>query len=348
MVDVQRPERTGLPSVLIYSLGGTISSRSGESGFADVAIDGVELVSANPQIGRVADVSVTSYLSVASVDLDLWALVKFAKVLDAVPGDHEPVGVVVTQGTDTLEETAFALDVLMGSSRPLVLTGAMRPQDAPGSDGGANLTGAVRIAASESARGLGALVYMNDQIHAARYVRKSHTTRPSAFSSPTVGPIGYVVEDRVRIPLRPRGRFHVDVSPSRPPARVAQVGVGIGSDPGLISVVPELGYRGLVISAPGGGHVPSRLMDTIAKVARTIPVVIASRTGAGEGLIRTYGYPGSEVDWIKAGAISSLGLGPSQAAVLLSLLLSQEVQEPRLQQAFADATDPGGQPNDDP
>src|SRR6185437_9696095 len=139
-------------------------------------------------------------------------------------------GIVITQGTDTIEETAFALDLLWAGHAPIVITGAMRNPSLPGADGPANLLAAVQVAASPTARGLGALVVFNDEIHAARFVSKTHTARLSAFRSRTVGPIGWLSEGRPVIAAAPLGRFHLNVPSDAVVPPVALIRLSLGDD----------------------------------------------------------------------------------------------------------------------
>ena len=155
-----------------------------------------------PDLAEVAEIEAESAARLPSPSLDAraswWTLRARIEAAFAAGID----GAVVIQGTDTIEESAFLLDVLVGGDRPVVMTGAMRGADAPGADGPANLLAAARVAVSDAARGSGTLAVLNYDIHAARFVQKTHTTLPSAFASPLVGPIGAVAEGRPRIYAR--------------------------------------------------------------------------------------------------------------------------------------------------
>jgi L-asparaginase len=244
-------------------------------------------------------------------------------------------GVVITQGTDTIEEMAFALDLLVNDERPVVVTGAMRTPVEAGPDGPANIRAAVSVAASESARGLGCVVVMNDQIHAARYVRKSHTTNPAAFASPSCGPIGWVAEGRVRIELRPDPLVARPGPLLGPVPPVAIVTMGLGDDGRLLDAVTPSHYAGLVVEAFGAGHVPPAMVPRLARVAADVPTVLASRTGAGAVLSATYGFSGSESELLAAGLISAGALDARKARVLLSLLLAAGTGRDDVVNAFA-------------
>jgi L-asparaginase len=316
--------RGPLPRVTVVSLGGTIASTD----VADAAGAGVvpqlgarHLVAAVPQLRGVAEVETVAFRQVASGDLTLQDLTALAAEIDRrlLAGAH---GVVVTQGTDTIEETSFALDLLVPGPQPVVVTGAMRNPTLAGADGSANLLAAVQVAADPEAVGLGVLVVLNDEVHAARFVRKTHTSSPSTFRSGSVGPLGWVVEGRPRIALRPpvlRGRPAGPLGDVPPVALLTSV---LGDDSRLIGQVRGLGYAGLVLEAFGGGHVPAHVVPALAELATRLPVVLASRTGSGEVLRQTYGFPGSERDLLSRGLIPAGFLDGPKARVLLSLLLA--------------------------
>ena len=225
---------------------------------------------------------------------------------------------------------------------PVVFTGAMRNASLPGADGPANLLAAIRVAASPQARGLGVVVVFSDEIHAARHVRKGHSTSTATFGSPLTGPLGHVTEDRVRILLRPAGRFHVPLQADVPDMRVAQTTTFFDDDGRLVEAVPDLGYQGLVVAAFGGGHVPQWLVPILAKVASRVPVVLASRTNSGEMLRSSYGYPGSETDLLAHGLISASSIDAAHATVLLRLLLMARVDSAALSWCFEQASHPSG------
>ena len=327
---------SALPLVAVFALGGTIASASDSGGGALVRLSGADLVAAIPQAGQVARIEAHSVTMVPSGDLSIGDLIRLRSLIEQALADGA-VGVVVSQGTDTLEETSYALDLICGTDAPIVCTGAMRNASLPGADGPANLLAAIRVAASPAARGLGVLVAFGDEIHAARFVRKRHATSPGTFGSPLAGPVGYVIEDRVVILLRPAGRLLVAVPDDAPDAPVAIVLTHLGDDGGLVSAVPSLGYAGMVLAALGAGHVPSRIVPALESAARQIPVVLASRTGAGDVLTGTYGFAGSESDLLRRGLIPAAGLDPAHAAVLLRLLLMAGIERDRLAYFFGQA-----------
>jgi L-asparaginase len=315
-----------LPRVTVFSLGGTIASTNdaGQSAGGVVPKLGArELVDAVPQLQDTAELETVAFRQIPSGDLTLRDLVELAGEITK-RFDSGVDGVVVTQGTDTIEETSFALDLLVGAGKPVVVTGAMRNPTLAGPDGSANLLAAVQVAAAPEAVGLGTVVVLNDEIHAARFVRKTHTSSPSTFRSVTTGPLGWVVEGRVRIGLRVPQL--VDVVPLEidvdvvPP--VALLTSALGDDARLVAGLERLGYAGLVLEALGGGHVPAPVVPALTDLAARVPVVLASRTGGGEVLQVTYGFPGSERDLLARGLIPAGFLDGLKARILLSLLLA--------------------------
>lgn len=307
--------------VVVMGLGGTIAM-SGSSGGVTPSLSTAELLAAVPGLAATGiDLETLDFRrlpgsALAFADLDE-LLVAVGKALDAGAD-----GVVVTQGTDTIEESAYYLDLHHGSPEPLVVTGAMRNPTLAGADGPANLLAAIQTAADAGARDRGCLVVFADEIHAAARVRKTHATSLATFQSPDAGPLGHVVEGRPRW-VAPAERGLVLPAEPRPEAtpRVALVTVTLGDDE---SVLDGLAARcdGLVVAAMGVGHVPTALVEPLTALAQQMPVVLASRTGAGSVLSGTYGYPGSERDLLARGLISAGLLHPFKARVLLHALLT--------------------------
>jgi L-asparaginase len=332
------------PAITLFATGGTIASvRSGDQA-AEPTLSGEELMATVPQLTGVADVTAVRFRQVASSELALADMIALALEIERAVANGAS-GVVITQGTDTLEETSFALDLLWSGDAPVVLTGAMRNPALPGADGPANLLAATLLAASPMAHGLGALVVFNDEVHLPLFVRKAHTANPATFRSILTGPIGWIVENRPRIALRPAVRHHIRLStvPKVIPP-VALLKVSLGDDGRLVPAITSLGYRGLVVEAMGGGHVPGAMANLLSDIARRIPVVLASRTGAGEVLRNTYGFPGSETDLMGRGLINAGVLDGPKARLLLTLLLSADATQDAIGAAFATIGVPGTLP----
>jgi L-asparaginase len=321
--------------VAMFALGGTVAmgGRAGPGGVTPT-LGAADLVAAVPgldELGVTAELHDFRQLPGASLEFgDVLAL---ADAIGEVVASGA-TGVVVTQGTDTIEETSYLLDLVYGGDAPVVVTGAMRNPALAGADGPANLLAAIQVAASSSARGLGCVVVFADEIHAARYVRKTHTTSIAAFRSPDVGPAGRVTEGRVHlslaVPRRPALR--------RPPAgvspRIALVTMALGDDGELLrGIAGRAG--GVVVAGFGAGHVPGACVAAVAELAGRMPVILTSRTGAGPVLSSTYGFPGSESDLLARGVISGGALDPFKARVLLYLLVAGGAGRAEITKAFA-------------
>ena len=307
-------------SIALFTLGGTIGMAGKHR------LTGEDLAAAVPglpELGR--PVEIQDIEAVPSANLTA------AKMLEVVDAASKAVsagatGVVVTQGTDTLEETAFLVDQVWPHPQPFVLTGAMRNPMLAGPDGPANLLAALRVACSPAARDLGALVVFKEEIHAARWVRKTHSTSTATFASPNTGPIGHVVADRVRVLTRPMRLDGVQGSaePARLDAtRVALYTVTMDDDGLLLQGLADT-HQGLVVAGFGVGHVPAALAPVLGELAARMPVVLTSRTGAGSILRNTYRSVGSEWDLLQRGLIDGGFLDPYKARVLLRLLLATD------------------------
>jgi L-asparaginase len=219
-------------------------------------------------------------------------------------------GVVVTHGTDTLEETAYLTDLLHAGDAPIVFTGAMRPASAPGADGPANLRDAVAAAASDAAAGLGVLVSFAGELHAARDVRKADSVSVAAFRSPRLGPLGFVREGRVAVERR------LDRVPALDPkhldAVVHIVPAALGSDGALVRAAAAIA-DGLVGVVLGAGHTPPPFLAALHEASERIPVAVTVRPDRGAVLHDTYGFEGAEGD-LRSGRLVIAGELTPQAA----------------------------------
>ena len=306
----------------LFALGGTIAMASTSDGAAvELGLDAADLVAAVPGLARTGiEVEAHQFRQLPSASLDFADLTELNRVAGARLADGVQ-GIVVTQGTDTIEETAFALDLLWSHDAPIVVTGAMRNPTLAGPDGPANVLAAILTAADPHSRNTGCLVVLNDEVHAARWVRKTHTTSPAAFASPGAGPVGYLAEGRLYLVRRPPRRPVTLGLPSRTNVRTAVVPVVLGDDGALLRRVAE-GFDGIVVAAFGVGHVPEATVEALTELHSRIPVVLASRVGAGPMLTATYRYPGSETDLRARGLIGAGTLDAYKARVLLHLLLT--------------------------
>jgi L-asparaginase len=319
--------------VAYFALGGTISMTAAPEGGVVARLTGADLVDALGDLP--AEVRVHDPYAVPSASLT------FEDVLDTVDAASAAVadgaeGIVLSQGTDTLEETSFLVDSVWQHDVPFVVTGAMRNPTLPGADGPANLLAAFQVASAPAARGRGVLVAFHDEIHAARHVRKSHSTSPAAFVSPDLGPIGHVIEGAPR--------FLAEV-PRRVPItgwtreRLAATKIALYTatldDDGALLAGPEHSHQGLVLAGFGVGHVPERLLPDLTEIVQAMPVVLTSRTGGGAVLADTYSAPGSERDLLARGVIGGGFVHPFKARVLLRLLVAAGATREEIAAAFA-------------
>ena len=317
-------------AITAFFLGGTI----GMSGVTQLGAD--ELVAAVPQLAELdLTLDARQFRSVPSAWLtadDVVELVAAAAASVAEGAD----GVVVVQGTDTIEESAYLIDLLWPLDAPIVVTGAMRHPTMAGADGPANILAAVAVAASDRFTGLGALVAFNDEVHAARFVRKTHTSSTSTFASPDAGPIGRLVENvPVRTSRVDRRTTYALTAPVT--ARVALVTVGFDDGGEALTGLDQL-CDGLVVAGMGAGHVPEHVADALASMASHVPVVLASRAGAGPVLSRSYLFRGSESDLLERGLIRAGLLDPLKSRVLLRVLLANGCDRSAIVSAFAAAS----------
>jgi len=309
------------PRVVLLATGGTIASRYDPALKRTVASARAEdLLQALPQVGAVADLEIENFATMPSFDMSVQFAFGLAGHINEVLVRGDVHGVVVTHGTDTMEETSYLADLLLQSDKPVVFTGAQRAADDPHSDGPPNLLSAVRVAASEAARGLGALVCFNGRIHAARDVTKVHASAVETFQSYEHGALGEVDGNAVVIHRRPllRRAFHV----SRLEERVELFRLALGSDLAGLEGLIERGVAGIVIEGFGRGNGPARLGALVRSATQKgIPVLITSRCPAGR-VEPIYGGGGGGRDLADAGAIFTGDLKGPKARLLLMVLLS--------------------------
>jgi len=319
------------PRIHILALGGTIATRPDASGAMQMGLGADDLVAAVPALGALADIQAETVSRVGSHSLGFDQIHALAAKIKSLKAD----GVVVTQGTDTLEETAFLLDLLLDQDVPVIVTAAMRNPALTSPDGPGNLLAAVRVACDPwvraHAKAWGVVVAMLDEVYAAADAVKAHPTRLNAFAAPQTGPIAALVEDRI-VPLALPVRDAMVAAHARlgaasvgKAAPVALLWMALDEPGGLIQALlaapDRLGYRGVVLGALGGGHVPERVVEMAIWLAAELPTVVASRAGGGPMLRQTYGGPSSEIALRRAGLIWGGRLHPVKARVLLETCL---------------------------
>lgn len=326
-----------LPRILVVSLGGTITMTGGAAGGIAPTLTADHLIASVPHLAAVARLEAITQFTLPGASLSVQNLVEVAQRLRDQFAEGVD-GAVVVQGTDTIEDTAFILDLLAGNTRPVVVTGAMRGPQAAGADGPANILSAVTVAADHRLAGLGVVVVLNDEIHAARWIQKTHTGLTSAFESPGAGRMGVVTEGRVELLMTPVRALPAITAPVQRYCPVAQVALGLGEDGRMLPVLAGLGYMGAVIEGMGAGHVPAATVASLSALAADMPVVLCTRVRAGRVFRKTYGFPGSEMDLIARGVIPCGHLSAAKARLLLTLLLSTGARSDEIREAFKKTT----------
>ena len=335
------------PKVLIITTGGTIAESQDVEQIRDInvarfdpsrgrlvtAFGGDELVAGLPGIDEIAEFQVEQFAAVDSFQITLQIAFDIARRIDEVLMDPAVCGAVVTHGTDTMEESAFIADLLVSSDKPVVFTGAQIPGGDGDSDGPQNLLDSIRVAVSTEAKGLGALVCFNGELHAARDVSKTHTTAVQTFQSYGHGPLGVVDGHRVVIHRRPVRRCHLSVS--QPEKLVDLVRISIDVDGSQIDAAVSNCRKGLVIEGFGLGNVPAVVVDSVRRaIAAGVVVVVVSRCLSGR-VTPIYAAEGCGKDLADAGAIFAGDLAGVKARVLLMLALADPVARDNLAAVIA-------------
>lgn len=282
-----------------------------------------DLVAAVPALTEVATLRAETLAMLPSPSLDEATVLRALAWAEAEVAAGA-VGVVLTQGTDTLEETAYLLDLLWARPEPLVVTGAMRSAQVPGADGPANLLAAVGCAAAPASRGRGVLVVLADEVHAARWVAKTDAMSPAAFRSPVTGPIGRFVESEAVFltPLDPARPDALPTPQTTPGPWVPLLTTYLGDDGRALDALVAAGADGVTLAGFGAGHVSATMAEAVGRAVATVPIVLTTRTGGGPTGRALYGYPGSEVDLLGRGVVGAGWLSPLKARLLLWTLLA--------------------------
>lgn len=336
-----RSRRRGpLPRVAVIFTGGTISMTVDPiAGGAVPALSGSDILARVAGLAEIAVIIPIDRGRTPASHFSFADVLAIRGAIDGALGDPGIAGVVVVQGTDVLEETAFAWDLLHADPRPVVVTGAMRNAADEGWDGPANLRDAVGVAAWPGAREQGVLVVLAGEIHAADAVVKGHATALDALRSPGLGPLGTVEAGIVRIARRRTARriLRGPVAPS--PGPVDLVTAALETDGRPIDLAVAGGTRGIVVAATGAGNThPDLLRAACGAMAAGIPIVLTSRTGAGRAGA-TYAFPGGGATWVRAGALLAGTLPPAKARVALALGLGAGLGREGLARLLADPTD---------
>lgn len=309
-----------LPRITLLTVGSTIAIMGNQDAGVFPQLNAEALLEVIPELGRLARIQGQIVAQMPSPHMTLSTVsLKAQAVTKAIFEVAE--GVVITQGTDTLEETVFALELMLPAiGIPVVMTGAMRNPTLSEADGPANLLAAVRVAASSKKCDIGVVAEMDGQIHAPRFVRKIHTDWVSAFESKPLL-LGEVIEARLnlltKLPVLPSTHFVLN----QQLAPVALLTPSLGDDGRLVDVIEPSGYQTLVIAGMGGGHIHPAMPERLTKLATNMPVVIASRVGGGATLTETYAYVVGEIVLAARGMLRACLLSPHKSRIALALIL---------------------------
>ncbi|USG63542.1 asparaginase [Brevibacillus ruminantium] len=317
--------------ILVINTGGTIAMSIDESErVKPLEEHAVEKI--GPLLERYADVTMINYINLPSPHITPEIMNQLRLFIQQELSQHGYDGVVVTHGTDTLEETAYFLDLTLPITVPIVLTGAMRSSNELGADGPVNLISAVRTAADPQSRNKGVLVVFNDEIHAARHVTKTHTSNVATFQSPQYGPIGTIAKKHVSYHHAPLDREYYPVA--SPTANVPLMKAVAGMDPNWFQYLIEQPVDGLVLEAFGLGNLPPTILPALQKLLdKGIPIVLVSRCYNGQ-VQDVYDYDGGGRQLKEMGMIFGGGLNGQKARLKLMVALAQTKNFAELQQLF--------------
>ena len=312
--------------LLILHTGGTISMKEGENGKVSPSARN-PLLDALERLNHPAELHQESVFNVPSphITLDHWVVLK-DRIEKAVNEEHFD-SIVIPHGTDTLEETAYFLDLALNINVPIAITGAMRSSNELGSDGLINLQSAILVALSEDSKGKGVLVVMNDEVHHAKFVTKTHTTNVATFQTPTFGPCGLITKNSV-IYFQKLTAYESFPMQKITKNNIQLVKAYTGMDSFLLEQLAYHGCDGVVIEALGAGNLPpTSLKGVHALLEANIPVVLVSR--AFHGVTQdVYDYLGGGKELKQQGVIFTTGLSGQKARIKLLVLLNQQREKP--------------------
>jgi len=322
--------------IRLLATGGTIAgaqAKPGEYGYKSGAFNVQDLISAVPNLDKLAVISGEQVVNIGSQDMNDEVWLKLANRLNAALASPDVDGVVITHGTDTLEETSYFLSLVEHSDKPVVMVGSMRPATAVSADGPGNLYNAVATAISPGARGRGVLVELNDEIHYARNVQKTNTSSVQTFASVNRGPAGLVNTGKFSWfqPMDKKhgatSEFSVEGLTKLPRVDILYAYPNMSVD--LIDVAIRDGAQGLVIAGVGDGNMTQPALDRLSAAAKSGIVVVRS-SRVGSGIV----YRNNEVDDDKLGLVASGELSPGKSRVLLQLALTKTKDPRQIQQMF--------------
>lgn len=311
-----------MKKIVLISTGGTIAMRFDEEKQGLVpAVSGSELVEAVPELKSELPIEVIEFSNIPSPHMTPNKMLALAKEVDRIATDGSVAGIVITHGTDTMEETAYLLSLTVTTTKPIALTAAMRSGGEASADGAKNILTAVRTVSDKHTAEMGIVVVMNEEIHSARTVSKTHSANPHAFTSPGWGAIGYADEDRIVWRYRPLDREYIPTDTLT--EDVYLVKMATGQDDLLLRCLIERQVNGIVIEGFGRGNIPPVCRKAILDAINAhIPVVLTTRVHAGR-VLDIYGYEGGAADLAPHGVILAGDLPAPKARLKLMCALSK-------------------------
>jgi len=320
--------------VVVLTTGGTISTRDVDGSGARPVLRGQDLLQQIPDLGAVAEVEVAELAFVPGAFMTLATMRQMSERARQILSQPQVAGLVVTHGTDTLEESAYLLYLTVDPDKPVVFTGAMRNSSQIGFDGYRNLYDAIRVAASESAHGLGTLVVLNEEIHSARWVTKTNGQKEDTYESPATGPVGVVYGDGPRVFTRPLPH---PVLPPRLEPRVDLIRLCVDGDDKFMRCAAEAGTRGLVLEVFGGGRINPPLLPALDRALAGGMMIVATTRCITGNMWDMYGYEGAFRDLQRRGVIFAHDLPGHKARLKLMLALGNGLSRAQAGEYFEKA-----------
>lgn len=320
-------------NIILLTTGGTIASKPNpETGLlSSGALTGEELAEMC-KLPEEINLTVESVFQVPSNQMNAQRLLQLNKRIEVLLQDPKVDGVVVTHGTDTLEETAYYLDLTLANDKPIVITGSQRGPFELGTDAMTNIRQSILAAACERVRGMGTVVLFNERIYSARYVKKVHASNVDGFHADGYGYLGTVDQDAVTVYQKPLEYENYNIAHELPAVDIIPYYIGV--DDRFVQASISSGAKGIILEGSGRGHVSPEMMPSVEEaVGKGIVVVITTRSGEGE-VRHAYDFPGSVYDLTNKGVLTGKDYDSKKARIKLAVLLSTGASKEKIQEAF--------------
>lgn len=325
------------PNVVILATGGTIAgeakSELATTGYKAGSLGVDVLINAVPDLVNIANISGEQIANIDSSNMtdEIW--LKLANRINTLLKDSKVDGIVITHGTDTMEETAYFLNLVVKSNKPVVLVGAMRPATAISADGPKNLYNAVALASSKEAKDKGVMIAMNDKVYSAREVTKTHTLNVETFKAPNSGEIAYIVDGKVFFnsnsikPHTKKSPFDVKGLKALPKVDIVYTYSNDGSKVAVEAFVNS-GSKGIVVAGSGAGSIHENQKNYLIELLKDKQIIVAKSSRVGSGLVPL------SAEEVEQGFVSANNLNPQKARVLLMLALTKTTDPKEINKIF--------------